>query len=108
MPRFLCLRILFDAGADDCVYEPFSGAEMAVRLDLSIRLRQAASPNGVNVLRTGDLELDLVRRTAARSGKAIALRPKAFLLLEYLVRNVNRPVTRTMILENVWKSSFEV
>ena len=60
-----------------------------------------------DVLRSGDLELDLVRRTAARSGKAIDLRPKEFLLLEYLVRNVNRPVTRAMILEHVWKSSFE-
>jgi DNA-binding response OmpR family regulator len=40
-------------------------------------------------------------------GKSIDLRPKEFLLLEYLLRNVNRPVTRTMILENVWKSSFE-
>jgi DNA-binding response OmpR family regulator len=59
------------------------------------------------VLRSGDLELNLVRRTAARLGKAIDLRPKEFLLLEYLVRNVNRPVTRTMILEHVWHSSFE-
>ena len=47
------------------------------------------------------------RRRAARLGKAIDLRPKEFLLLEYLVRNVNRPVTRTMILEHVWNSSFE-
>jgi len=86
-------------------------SELVVRLGLSIRLRQAASDvitaNAVNVLRSGDLELDLVRRTAARLGKAIDLRPKEFLLLEYLVRNVNRPVTRTMILEHVWNSSFE-
>jgi DNA-binding response OmpR family regulator len=83
----------------------------ALALGLSIRLRQAASDvvaaNAVNVLRSGDLELDLVRRTAARLGKVIDLRPKEFLLLEYLVRNVNRPVTRTMILEHVWNSSFE-
>jgi DNA-binding response OmpR family regulator len=51
--------------------------------------------------------LDLIRRRAARLGKAIDLRPKEFLLLEYLVRNANRPVTRTMILEHVWNSSFE-
>ncbi len=102
---------LFDAGIDDCVREPFFAAELAVRLGISIRLRQAASDmvafNTVNVLRSGDLELDLVRRSAARLGKAIDLRPKEFLLLEYLVRNVNRPVTRTMILEHVWNSSFE-
>jgi DNA-binding response OmpR family regulator len=78
---------------------------------LSIRLRQAAADltaaSAVNVLRAGDLELDLVRRRVARLGKSIDLRPKEFLLLEYLVRNANRPVTRTMILEHVWNSSFE-
>jgi two-component system OmpR family response regulator len=102
---------LFDAGADDCVREPFFGSELAVRLALSIRLRRAAyhvsSSHTVNKLRSGDLELDLIRRRAARLGKDIDLRPKEFLLLEYLVRNVNRPVTRTMILEHVWNSSFE-
>jgi two-component system, OmpR family, response regulator len=102
---------LFEAGIDDCVREPFFASELAVRLGLSIRLHQAASDleafNAVNVLRSGDLELDLLRRRAARLGKAIDLRPKEFLLLEYLVRNVNRPVTRTMILEHVWNSSFE-
>ena len=61
----------------------------------------------MNKLRSGDLELDLIRRRAARLGKDIDLRPKEFLLLEYLVRNANRPVTRTMILEHVWNSSFE-
>jgi two-component system, OmpR family, response regulator len=112
--RYLDLEqrlLLFEAGVDDCVCEPFFGSEIAVRLGLSIRLRQAASsrsaPNSVNVLRSGDLELDLVRRIAARSGKAIDLRPREFLLLEYLVRNVNRPVTRTMILEHLWNSSFD-
>jgi two-component system OmpR family response regulator len=102
---------LFEAGVDDCVREPFFASELTVRLGLSIRLRQAASDamasNTVNVLRSGDLELDLVRRRAARLGKTIDLRPKEFLLLEYLVRNANRPVTRTMILEHVWNSSFE-
>jgi DNA-binding response OmpR family regulator len=102
---------LFEAGVDDCVREPFFASELAVRLGLSIRLRQAAADlaasNKVNVLRSGDLELDLVRRRVARLGKNIDLRPKEFLLLEYLVRNANRPVTRTMILEHVWNSSFE-
>ena len=112
--RYLDLEqrlLLFEAGVDDCVREPFFASELAVRLALSIRLRQAASDvtaaNNVNVLRAGDLELDLVRRRAARLGKLIDLRPKEFLLLEYLVRNANRPVTRTMILEHVWNSSFE-
>jgi two-component system OmpR family response regulator len=102
---------LFEAGVDDCVREPFFASELAVRLSLSIRLHQAASnlaaSNAINSLISGDLELDLIRRRATRLGKTIDLRPKEFLLLEYLVRNVNRPVTRTMILEHVWNSSFE-
>jgi two-component system, OmpR family, response regulator len=102
---------LFAAGADECVREPFFASELAVRLGLSIRLRQAASDlapsHTASKLRSGDLELDLIRRRAARLGKEIDLRPKEFLLLEYLVRNANRPVTRTMILEHVWNSSFE-
>jgi two-component system, OmpR family, response regulator len=102
---------LFEAGVDDYVREPFFASEMAVRLSLSIRLRRAASGattlRSVNKLRSGDLELDLIRRKATRMGKEIDLRPKEFLLLEYLLRNVNRPVTRTMILEHVWNSSFE-
>jgi two-component system, OmpR family, response regulator len=102
---------LFEAGADDCVREPFFASELATRLRLSIRLRraaneQAASDEG-NRLRCGEVELDLIRRSATRMGKPIELRPKEFFLLEYLVRNANRPVTRTMILEHVWNSSFE-
>jgi len=114
LSRYLDLEqrlCLYEAGVDNCVCDPFVASEMVVRLGISIRLRQAASELGgsstANVLRSGGLELDLVRRRAARLGKAINLRPKEFLLLEYLVRNANRPVTRTMILEHVWKSSFE-
>jgi DNA-binding response OmpR family regulator len=102
---------LFEAGVDDYVREPFFASEMTVRFGLSIRLRRAASgvtaSRAMNKLCSGDLELDLIRRRAARLGKEIDLRPKEFLLLEYLLRNVNRPVTRTMILEHVWNSSFE-
>jgi two-component system OmpR family response regulator len=102
----------FDGGADDCVREPFFSSEVAVRLTASIRLRQAASnllvsKTGSIVLRSGELELDLVRRRVARRGKPIDLRPKEFMLLEYLLRNENRSVTRTMILEHLWESSFE-
>jgi two-component system, OmpR family, response regulator len=101
---------LFEAGVDDCVPEPFFASELAVRLALSIRLRQKAfdlAASGAIVLRAGDLEVDLVRRRATRLGKAICLGQKEFLLLEYLVRNVNRPVTRAMIMEHVWDSAFE-
>ena len=102
---------LFEAGVDDCMTEPFFASELAVRLGHSIRLRQAASvrvqSHTVNVLRSGDLELDLVRRKAKRAGKPISLKPKEFLLLEYLMRNADRPLTRSMILEHVWNSLFE-
>ena len=102
---------LFEAGVDDCSCGEVFASELAVRFSHSVRLHQAAaSPTGSNrvcVLRYGDLELDLVRRSALRMGKAVDLRPREFLVLEYLVRNANRPVTRTMILEHVWNSSFE-
>jgi DNA-binding response OmpR family regulator len=103
---------LFDAGVDDCIREPFYPQEFAVRLEAWIRLRQAASSpsesrTDVNVLRSGDLELNLVQRKVTRQGKPIDLGTKEFLLLEYLMRNVDRSVTRTMILEHVWNSSFE-
>jgi two-component system OmpR family response regulator len=78
---------LFDAGSDDCAGEPFFASEMVVRLGLSIRLHQAASnlalSDTVNLLRCGDLEIDLVRRRVTRSGKPIPLRSREFRLLEY-------------------------
>jgi two-component system, OmpR family, response regulator len=102
---------LFEAGVDDYVREPFFASELTVRFGHSIRLRRAASDltasRTVNKLCFADLELDLIRRRVARLGKEIDLRPKEFLLLEYLLRNANRPVTRAMILEHVWNSSFE-
>jgi two-component system OmpR family response regulator len=101
---------LFKAGADDCVREPFFPSELAVRLRLSMSLRRAAfrvpAARSTSVLRSGDLELDLIRRRAQRLGKDLELRPKEFLLLEYLVRNANRSLTRSMILEHVWNPSF--
>jgi DNA-binding response OmpR family regulator len=102
---------LFEAGADDYVPEPFFASELAVRLRHVIELRRAAgdfaAAHEVSILRCGDLELDLVRRKVMRSGKLIDLRAKEFLLLEYLVRNANRPVTREMILRKVWHQSFD-
>jgi two-component system, OmpR family, response regulator len=101
---------LFDCDIDDCLQETSSSAEFAVRLSVSMRLRQAASnlaESEAAVLRSGDVQLNLIRRTVNRRGKPIDLRPKEFLLLEYLVRNANRLVTRTMILESVWKTSYQ-
>jgi DNA-binding response OmpR family regulator len=79
---------LSDAGVDDCVREPFFPQEFAVRLEALIGLRRATSSvsesgTEVNVLRSGDLELNRVRRKVTRQGKPIDLRTKEFLLLEY-------------------------
>ena len=99
----------FKAGLDDVVSEPFFEAELAFRLRHITTLREAArltNPES-HVLRAGDLRMDLVKRRVTRMGKPLELRPKEFLLLEFLVRNADRPVTRTMILEQVWNSGYE-
>jgi DNA-binding response OmpR family regulator len=93
-----------DMGADDCVLKPFSFAE------LSARVRALLRRGGLTVdvkLRVGDLELDRVQRTVSRAGKRIDLTSKEFALLEYLMRNAGRRVTRTMIIEHVWNLKFD-
>jgi two-component system OmpR family response regulator len=102
-------KSLFEAGLDDVVSEPFFAAELAVRLKHIIALRQAVALTDLksHVLRAGDLQMDLLKRTVTRQSKQIDLRPREFMLLEYLLRNANRLVTRTMILEHVWNSSYE-
>ena len=97
---------LFECGADDCRIDSCSVSEVLVRLKLLIQLRSAAR-GSLTLLKVDDLVLDLSTRQARRGGKVIDLRPKEFLLLEYLVRNVNRPLTRAMIIEQVWSSSFD-
>jgi two-component system OmpR family response regulator len=59
------------------------------------------------VLRAGDLELDLLKRTVTRAGQPIELQPREFQLLEFLLRNADRVVTRTMLLEAVWDFHFD-
>lgn len=89
-----------DAGADDYLPKPFAFQELLARLRALGRRRvQAREPNE---LRSGDLKLDLRRRRAERAGKMIELSPKEFSLLEFLLRNEGRVVTRTQILDHVW------
>jgi DNA-binding response OmpR family regulator len=92
-----------DAGADDYMIKPFALAELSARLRALLRRGAPRDP----VLRVGDLELDTVRRTVHRGGRRIDLRPKEYALLEYLVRNAGRPVTRSMIVEHVWDIHFD-
>jgi two-component system copper resistance phosphate regulon response regulator CusR len=93
-----------DLGADDYLTKPFSFSELSARV--RALLRRAAQPAEV-VLRVGDLELNRVERRVKRAGQAIELTPKEFALLEYLMRNAGRCVTRAMIIEHVWNLSFD-
>lgn len=89
-----------DCGADDYVVKPFAFAELLARLRALLRRGQA--PAGTR-LTAGDLEIDLLRRSVARGGIDVELTNRQFELLEYLVQHVNEPVTREMIVRDVWK-----
>lgn len=94
-----------NAGADDYLVKPFAFSELAARVKaLARRPRTTAVPT---LLKVADLELDLVKRTVRRGGQPIALQPREFRLLEYLMRNAGQVVTRTMLLENVWDFNFD-
>jgi two-component system, OmpR family, response regulator len=92
------------AGGDDYLAKPFSILELDARLQAIIRRREA-SPD--TVLRVGDLEMNLISRTVRRAGVEIVLQPREFRLLEVLMRHAGETVTRTMLLEGVWKYRFE-
>ena len=92
-----------DGGADDYMVKPFALAELSARLRAVMR-RGAAREN---VLRVADLEMDTLRRVVRRAGKTIDLKPKEYALLEFLVRNTDRPVTKSLIIEHVWNIHFD-
>ncbi len=93
-----------DSGADDCLIKPFSFTELSARIRALLR----RGPRTVEtVLRVADLELDRVARRVERAGKRVELTSKEFALLEYLMRNSGRRVTRAMIVEHVWNLSFD-
>jgi two-component system OmpR family response regulator len=94
------------AGADDYLVKPFAYAELSARLDSILRRGQAGGSEPTR-LRVADLELDLLSREARRGDKRIELQPREFRLLEYLMRQAERVVTRTMLLEAVWDYHFD-
>ena len=97
-----------NAGGDDYLTKPFALPELVARANAVMR-RAGLSDEGAlrTRLRAGRLEMDLIARTVARDGKAIELQPQEFKLLEYLLQNAGRTVTRTMLLENVWGLTFD-
>ena len=92
------------AGGDDYIAKPFSFLELLARLEAVTRRKEAALDT---ILRVGDLELNLLTRTVKRADTEIVLMPREFRLLEFLTRHAGQIVTRTMLLEGVWRYRFE-
>jgi two-component system copper resistance phosphate regulon response regulator CusR len=92
-----------DAGADDYMIKPFAVAEVMARLRALLRRGQ---PREVR-LQVADLDMDLARHVVMRSGRRLDLRPKEYALLEFLMRNSGRPITRSLIIEHVWDIHYD-
>jgi len=92
-------------GGDDYLVKPFAFGELLARLDALVRRAQETRPETTLVV--DDLAMDLLTHKVTRAGKTIALQPREFKLLEYLMRHANQVVTRTMLLENVWDYNFD-
>jgi len=93
------------AGGDDYLVKPFSLLELLARLEALGRRSDTIAKE--TILCVGDLAIDLISRTASRRGKEILLKPKEFQLLEYLVRNKDRIVSRGMLMQHVWDLHFD-
>lgn len=92
-----------DAGADDFLVKPFAFQELVARIRSLLR----RPSDLMDKLVVADLEIDRVRHVVKRAGKTIVLTQREYALLEYLMRNAGRPVTRTMVVEHVWNLGFE-
>jgi len=93
------------AGGDDYLSKPYSFTELLARVEAIGRRSDPTA--AVTKLKVGDLEMDLLARTVKRAGQNLLLQPREFRLLEALMRNPGRVVTRTMLLEKVWDYHFD-
>ena len=93
------------AGGDDYLTKPFSFSELLARIQALIRRGSAVSEP--TSLEAGDLQLDLLKREVTRKNRKVFLPGREYALLEYLLRNTGRPVSKTMILEHVWDYDFD-
>lgn len=92
-----------ETGADDYLVKPFAFIELLARVRVLLRRGQPAPEK----LQVSDLVLDAVRRRVTRGGEMIELAPKEFSILEYMMRNPGRPLSRTMIVEHVWDMDYD-
>jgi len=95
----------FQTGGDDYLTKPFSFAELLARIQALIRRATMTVP--ASILEVGDLRLDLASREVRRADQRIELQPREYSLLEYLMRNADTVVSKTMILEHVWDYHFD-
>ncbi len=94
-----------EAGGDDYLVKPFAFVELAARLHALGRRPPLSDVE--TTLRVADLDMDLLKRTVTRGNERVELQPREFRLLEFLMRNADRVVTRTMLLEGVWDFHFD-
>jgi len=94
-----------ETGSDDYLVKPFSFAELHARIHALIR--RASTIHESTHLEVADLSMDLTKRRVVRAGQTIELQPREFSLLEYLMRNAGRVVSKIMIMEHVWDYSFD-
>ena len=97
----------FDAGADDYLVKPFEMRELLARIRALLKRNNKTTNSSGNILKYADLEMNLHTKTVKRSGIEINLTPKEFNLLEYMLRNPERVLSRVEIAEKVWNTHFD-